>query len=110
MLRAIRLLLAYLALALVVFGQSPQISGSSISGQVVDKNNDNVEGAIVTLTLLSKGTIIAEHTDKKGYFAFPGLAEGLYRISVKKPGFAELNREINLARDGNYKLSLSLTV
>jgi len=107
---AIRLLLAYLMISLVVFGQSPQVPGSSITGKVVDTNKDYVESAIVTLTFLPKGTIIREHTDNKGSFAFLGLEEGLYRISVKKTGFIELNREIRLTKDDHQILSFSLAV
>jgi Fe(3+) dicitrate transport protein len=110
MLRLIRLLLAYPMLSLIVFGQSPQVPRSSITGQVVDTNNDHIEGAIVTLTFLPKGTIITEYTDNKGSFAFLGLTEGLYRISVKKSGFVDLNRDISLTRGDNHKLSFSLKV
>ncbi|HEY8298290.1 MAG TPA: TonB-dependent receptor [Candidatus Baltobacteraceae bacterium] len=60
-------------------------SASSVSGAVSDGAGEPVAGALVVLRGPSKYTAA---TDAKGTFSVPGVAPGVYVLTVNKPGYS----------------------
>ena len=64
-------------------------SDSAVRGLVVAAADGSaVEGGTVTLTSSSTGEALQRRTEEKGWFAFPGVRPGEYRLSVSADGFA----------------------
>ena len=61
----------------------------SLRGTVTDESGAALPGASVTLTspVLLGGPSLVE-TDSKGQFRFPGLEPGVYRLDLRREGFA----------------------
>lgn len=68
-------------------GTSHSAQGNgSISGTVVDKNRDVLEGARVALTPPSGSATWTVESGKNGQFTFTQLPVGVYQLSVTAPG------------------------
>ena len=68
---------------------SQQVGTASLSGTVVDKNGDVLEGAQVTLA--SPAAVQAVQSGSNGQFEFRGLMPDLYKITVTAPGMSAFN-------------------
>ena len=64
----------------------------TIIGTVIDPSGAAVARAAVTLTQPAMGLERKATTAENGAFAFPALAPGEYRISVKLEGFKQFER------------------
>src|SRR5437879_1256910 len=74
-----------------------QISTSSLRGTAVDPNGAAVPGA--TVVIESSATEVVERTlttDTSGGYSAEGLPPGIYKVSVRKQGFGEQVRSIEL--------------
>ena len=67
---------------------SPQTDTGSISGTVMDKSGDELQGAWVKLTGPSPVDTRTIMSDRDGHFAFTGLAPGTYGITVTGAGMS----------------------
>jgi hypothetical protein len=70
-------------------GQLPDVPGTAtakISGTVLDKNGDIIEGAEVTLTAKDGSHEQVVETKGDGQFNFSGLTPGVFRVTVTGPG------------------------
>jgi len=72
-----------------------------LSGRVTDTQHQPLSGAIITLPALSRIT----QSDEEGSFFISGLPEGVYAITVNKPGY-----KTALARVDLYKKDSLLTI
>lgn len=81
------LLILSLFLSLTVYSQS---GTSSISGTVVDPQNNAVPGASVTL-LGSQGNRRSTTTNNDGTFSFPGIVPGDYRVEIEAKDFKNIS-------------------
>jgi Fe(3+) dicitrate transport protein len=89
----------------LAYGQSLTASQGSIQGNVYDQNGDNIDGATAVLSPMPSGSSTSTVTRVGGSFSFKELRAGRYRVLVKKAGFTELIREIDL--NGNEEIRLS---
>jgi hypothetical protein len=81
--KSIFLLIFSLILSINVY---PQSGTSSISGTVVDPQNNPVPGATVTL-ISNQNNRRSVTTNTDGSFSFPSISPGDYRIEVESKGF-----------------------
>jgi hypothetical protein len=65
---------------------SDQAGTGSLSGTVLDRNRDVLQGARVTLAGPSGSTIKTIESGNNGQFAFTGLPPDIYKITVAAPG------------------------
>lgn len=84
--------LCVLAFAGLVFALllSPKASANvtaTISGEVQDSSGALLTGARVTATNEGTGIKTTVMSDAKGFYSFPALPVGTYRVEVSKPGF-----------------------
>ncbi len=61
-------------------------AGGTISGTVADSGGVKLAGA--TVTIRTKTLTKTQTTDSTGAYAFPNLADGIYRMEAAVPGFA----------------------
>ena len=76
--------------AALAYGQA--VSGSLL-GTVTDASGATVPGAKVTITEVNTGISRAMETNQSGFFSFPSLEPGSYRVSVERAGFRTGIRE-----------------
>ena len=87
--------LAVCCLLAVVFIASPlhaQFSGA-IEGSVTDQSGAAVPGANVVLTGADTGVAHSTVTSGEGYFRFPSLAPGGYKLTVTAQGFGSVTQK-----------------
>ena len=85
-----RLLSVAACLLLMLLMVSPlqaQIDTGRILGTVKDQSGAVIPGAKVTLTNEGTGLSLTVTTGPSGYYVFPGIRIGSYRIEVEVPGF-----------------------
>src|SRR5258708_5894634 len=85
---------------------------SSIEGSVTDSSGAIVPEAKVVLTGTNTGVSSETKTNSAGYYKFPALGPGNYKVTVTVPGFAsEIEADITLdalqTRDVSLKLKPS---
>ncbi len=61
---------------------------SNLEGHVLDPSGATVAGALVQLRNTATGQTRATRTDEHGFYSFPLLPIGTYKLEVDKPGFA----------------------
>ncbi|HWR50132.1 MAG TPA: carboxypeptidase-like regulatory domain-containing protein, partial [Bryobacteraceae bacterium] len=64
----------------------PQASNGSVSGTVRDQSNAVIPTAPVVLTNTDTNVISRTTTSQSGFYVFPGVTPGPYRIEVEYPG------------------------
>ncbi|NND33866.1 MAG: TonB-dependent receptor, partial [Saprospiraceae bacterium] len=100
--KKIGLSLSFLFVLLISYGQE-----ASITGQLVDSDNEPILYANVALTQLMDTTLLkVEVSDDKGFFQFMELDPGNYRLDITFIGFNDLSQNVSL-QDGE---SLDLQV
>ena len=85
---------------------------SSIEGSVTDSTGAIVPGAKVVLTGTNTGITSAAESNSAGFYKFPSLGPGSYKVTVTVQGFAPVTEEnIELSamqtRDVSLKLQIS---
>jgi len=81
-------------------------NAASISGTIIDENNQELEGITIQIESLKKITT----TDISGQFIFSGLPAGNYTMLVTSVGFNNKKENIIVAANGNSKIVLQLNV
>ena len=79
-----------------------QIDTGRISGMVSDQSGGVVPAATVTLTNEGTGLRLVVKTGATGYYMFPGLRVGTYRVEIEAAGFAkflQLGIPLNVQQD-----------
>ncbi len=80
-------LLAPVSLFLLAAAAAAQIGGGSLVGNVTDPTGAAVAGARVTATNLDTGVSRQTATNETGYYEFPLLPPGRYRLTAEQTGF-----------------------
>ena len=78
------------AISLLAFGTSPlfaQIDRAVLEGTVIDPSGRVVAGATVRVVAVDTGLTHEQPTNGSGYYRFPGLAVGRYKVTVSETGF-----------------------
>src|SRR5271157_2652502 len=104
----IALLLTLCLVTAPMFGQS--LTTGSISGIVYDPSHAVVANAKVNLRSLDTGTTATATTGPNGSFSFGLLKPGHYQITVKQPGFAEVNQTMEVQVGQVTKADVELVV
>ena len=96
--------LAVLALATPVHGQAVR---GTLLGSIGDTSGSSVPGATVTAT--DQGTSISSTTvtNQDGFYTFPNLKDGIYRVEAELTGFKKVVRE-NVRVDVNTTIRVDL--
>src|SRR6185295_11040791 len=68
----------------LLYGQA--VTGSML-GTVTDSSGATVPNAKVTITETNTGLSRSIETNSNGYFSFPTLEPGMYRVTVEHAGF-----------------------
>jgi hypothetical protein len=90
-----RLLLTFLALALLTTGVTAQTSTSRITGRVTDAKQASVAGASITVTNEATGVSQTQTTTEAGVYAFDSLPVGNYTVAVEQSGFKKYQKTGN---------------
>ncbi len=98
-------------LACCLWAHSQIQESGVIQGNVTDAEGNPLPGATVTIT--SPGLIGGAHTrltDAKGFYKFPSLMIGVYRVTAELSGFSKMIREgisvhSNLSLTVDFKMS-----
>jgi hypothetical protein len=64
----------------------PQASTGAVSGTVRDQTGAAIPAAAVTLTNTATNAALKTTTNEVGYYLFPGVIPGSYRLAVEAPG------------------------
>src|SRR5215210_2373862 len=82
----------------------------TINGQVrFAQGGAPAENIIVRLDRFSGGYVGEERTDLLGKFRFTGLAAEQYMVSIRMPGYQEVQRQVQLETNHSDYLQLQLT-
>jgi Carboxypeptidase regulatory-like domain len=97
-----------LATALVVASAVAQPGTGTLRGTMTDDSGGVIPAANVTLT--GKGVNRTAQTQVDGSYVFQGLAPGQYSVVVSFPGFAPINKPVNVAAGGNVVVPIQMVV
>jgi len=85
--------------------------GARIGGSVSDPSQALVASALVVAENQATGDRRATRTDSSGYYVFPILDPGIYRVTATAPGFLPATRrDIRLSVGADIRVDVSLTV
>ena len=104
----IRVAMMIVALAVSV---SAQIGGGSVVGNVTDPSGAFVAGAVVEARNTGTGEVRTTATNAAGYYEFPLLAAGRYRLEIRKEGFQRISTAafvLNAGTRPRFDLALAL--
>src|SRR6476620_1393525 len=88
--RLIRLMAAILLVAALPMTVSAQTDSGRVSGNVRDQSNAFVAAATVTVKNEKTGETRSATTNDSGFFVISSLRPSTYVITVKKPGFGDI--------------------
>jgi hypothetical protein len=91
-------------------GAQETINYASLGGRVVDPAGATVDGAKVTARQTETNQSSDVTTDREGRFRFPYLHVGPYEITVRKQGFGDEVRGMQLTVGGAFDVLFSLSV
>jgi hypothetical protein len=97
-----------LAAALVVAGAVAQTGTGTLRGTMTDDSGGVIPAANVTLT--GKGVNRTAQTQVDGSYVFQGLAPGQYSVVVSFPGFAPVNKPVNVTAGSNVVVPIQMVV
>ncbi len=84
--------------------------GATISGTVLDKNRDVVQGARVTLAEQSGSALRTVESGANGQFAFAALPPDMYKLTVTAPGMNTFTSEEILLSAGEARIAPPITL
>jgi outer membrane receptor protein involved in Fe transport len=86
------------------------VTSATLNGVVQDRSGALVTDATLTATSVETNQSQVATTDDEGRYRFPYLPVGVYKLSVKAPGFNELRKELTLTVGQALSLPLKLEV
>ena len=87
-----------------------QVNTASLSGLVTDQTNAALVHAHVTATNNATGLVRETDTDAAGYYSFPDLPIGEYRVVVTMQNFETIEARVNLGTAERVRRDLSLKI
>jgi hypothetical protein len=64
-----------------------QVDRAVLEGTVTDPSGSVIDGADVKVLAVDTGLSEQQRSNSKGYYRFPGLAVGYYKVTISGPGF-----------------------
>src|SRR6266700_883889 len=103
--------ISVVSVALVAFSAAQSGNQGTLEGTLVDQSGAIVPGGEIVAIHTSTGATYKSTTADDGFFRFPLLPVGVYDLTVKHKGFANLNEKgIQLTIGAKVNLKLSLKV
>ncbi len=108
--RMLRVVCALCALILILQASAnAQAVNGTVVGTVTDSTGAVMPDAHVTITEVNTNVSRSATTDANGYYSFPNLPPGNYKVRVEKQGFAAAQRsEVPLLVNSTVRVDLSL--
>jgi len=104
------LFLTIVAIILSTVSMSGQTSNGTILGTITDSSHAVMANVQVSLTDIGTNARRTDNTNAQGYFVFPNLAPGTYRVDVEQPGFQKTVRsDIGLDANSTVRVDLQMT-
>src|SRR6266478_4386090 len=104
------LFLTIVAIILFTVPASGQTSNGTILGTITDSSRAVMANVQVSLTDTGTNARRSDSTNGQGYFVFPNLAPGTYRVDVEQPGFQKTVRsDIGLEANSTVRVDLQMT-
>ncbi len=104
------LFLTIVAISLSIVSVSGQTSNGTILGTITDSSHAVMANVQVSLTDTGTNSRRTDSTNAQGYFVFPNLAPGTYRVDVEQPGFQKTVRsDIGLDANSTVRVDLQMT-
>jgi hypothetical protein len=94
--------------ALAISSAIAQTGTGTVRGTMTDDSGGVIPAANVTLT--GKGGTKTAQTQADGSYVFQGLAPGQYNVKVAFPGFAPIDKPVNVTAGGNVVLPIQLVL
>src|SRR4051812_2684879 len=101
------LFLAVIGTALLTAPAWGQTSNGTILGTITDSSHAVMANVQVSLTDTGTNIRRSDSTNGQGYFVFPNLAPGTYRVDVEQPGFQKTVRS-DIGLDANTTVRVDL--
>ena len=104
------LLLALLAIPVTSFGQANAID-AAVNGYVLDSSKSSISRSHITLTNVSTGISQETNTDANGYYRFPLVHVGTYRLEAVAAGFQKTTQEgivLNVGQEARIDIALAV--
>jgi hypothetical protein len=92
------------------FGQANAID-AAVNGYVLDSSKSSITGSHITLTNLSTGISQETNTDANGYYRFPLVHVGIYRLEAVADGFQKTIQEgivLSVGQEARIDIALSV--
>ncbi|RZU43446.1 TonB-dependent receptor [Edaphobacter modestus] len=103
-------LLALVAFPVDSFGQANAID-AAVNGYVLDSSKSSITGSHITLTNIGTGISQETSTDANGYYRFPLVHVGTYRLEAVADGFQKTTQEgiiLNVGQEARIDIALSV--
>lgn len=84
---------ALILLLLILFDVSAQVTSGVIQGQISDPQGGVIPNAITTALNVATNVKSVAQSNETGFYLFPRLLPGTYRVSIEVPGFRRFVRE-----------------
>lgn len=89
---------------------SPQAGTATMTGTVLDTNQDVLQGARVTVAARSGSVIGNAQSGNDGQFAFNGLPPGVYKLTVTAPGMSTFTSDEIALQAGEARILPAVTL
>jgi len=106
----VALILALTALPAALFGQANAVD-AAVNGYITDSSGRAIVGAQANLTNMATGIAQTAGTDNNGYYRFPLVPVGTYRLTISAPGFQQKIQEgikLNVGQEARMDASLAV--
>jgi hypothetical protein len=90
--------------------QNPPPAGATISGTVLDTNQDVLQGARVTLRRATGTVLQTVQSGSDGQFAFTALPQGRYTLTVTAPGMTAFTSPPIVLQPGEFHIVPAVTL
>ncbi len=100
--------LSFIMFPVVSYGQANAVD-AAVHGYIFDSSQNAVQNAHATLINISTGISQETVSDANGYYRFPLVPVGTYRLSVSTAGFASVTREgvvLNVGQEARLDVTL----
>ena len=104
------LLLCIAVLLLAAVPAWPQASTATLSGTVRDQSGAVIPNASVTLTKTDTSEVFKTSTNSAGFYLFPGLVPGPYRVAVESKGMERFTGSLTIQVQQSAVVDVAMTV
>ena len=103
-------IVVFLTFSRVSFGQANAVD-AAVNGYVLDPSKGSIGGSHITLINVGTGVLQETTTDANGYYRFPLVHVGTYRLEATADGFQKTTQEgllLNVGQEARIDISLAV--